>query len=70
MYMYSCSMFVQVAMVQTGWHLWVNVIVMSFVVSMPVLMYDSFMLMYMGVFFEEQEPQGNNDNQRGDYLSQ
>ena len=70
MYMYSCSMFVQVAMVQTGWHLWVDVIVMSVVVSMPVFMYGSFVLMRMRVLFEEQEPQGNNDNQRSHYLSQ
>lgn len=66
----SSSVFVQVAMVQTGWHLCVNMIVMSVVVSMPVFMYGSFMLMYMGVLFEEQKRQGNNDNQCGYYLSQ
>jgi hypothetical protein len=63
------SVLVRVAVVQSGRHLWVDVMVMSVVVSMPVLMHDSLMLMYMGVLFEEQKRQGNNDNQCGKYLS-
>jgi hypothetical protein len=41
------AVFVRVIMVHTGWHLWVEVIVMSIVVSMPVHVYGSFMAMSM-----------------------
>ena len=62
------SVLVQVAMVQGGWHLWVDVIVMLVVVSMPVLMYGGFMLMHMGVLFEGQQGQGDNNDQCCDCL--
>ena len=41
------AVLVRVIMVHTGWHLLVEVIVMSVVVSMPVFVYDSFMVMSM-----------------------
>ena len=41
------AVLVRVIMVHPGCHLWVEVIVMSVVVSMPVVVYGSFMVMSM-----------------------
>ena len=65
-----CSVFVEMAVIGGVWRSREHVIVVAIVMTMPVLMQSSFMLMPMQVSLKEEKRQGGNNNQSGDDLSQ